>query len=177
MLHPLFKPLWFFLLSPTRPTSLSFPLQNVPRSLRQHQTGFHTSDSHHLEMFLISALWSLGLCLLLESFLLDNREVSYPPEHCCAVRKTMFFSNAISSFITTLRRVETKQVKSVLVVYLLPPKAKAKTKKSHRFNPYLNINETTGFCFAPSSKPTVCFIYTVLLNPQIKCVSSTHGHR
>lgn len=131
MLHALFKPFWFFLLSPTRPTGLSFPLQNVPRSLRQHQTGLHTIDSHHLEMFLISALWSLGLCLLLESFLLDNREVSYPPEHCCAVRKTMFFSNAISSFVTTLRRVETKQVKSVLVVYLLPPLQKGLTISTH----------------------------------------------
>lgn len=131
IIDALFKPLSFFLLPPTRPTGLFFPLQNGPRSLRQHQTGFHTIDSHHLEMFLISALWSLGLCLLLESFLLGNREVSYPPEHCCAVRKTMFSSNAFSSFITTLRRVETKQVKSVLVVYLLPALQKGLTVSTH----------------------------------------------
>lgn len=87
--------------------------------------------THHLEMFLISTLWILGLCLLLESFLLDNREVSYPPEHCCSVRKTMFFSNAISSFITTLRRVEIKQVKSALVVYLLPSLQKGLTVSTH----------------------------------------------
>lgn len=119
-------------LSPMRPTGLSFPLQNAPRSLRQLKLGFTLLIPTIWKCFLFQpcGAWGCACHLNLSCWIREKKWV-IPPQHCCAVRKTMFFSNAISSFKTTLRRVEIKQVRSVLVVYLLPPLQKGLIVSTH----------------------------------------------